>query len=73
MRLQLKRCCLCVAVALAFGLAATSAHALTVDQHGNKFKGSGSVTLYDPTLSTILYQTTGTLTGIRITAKSNPL
>jgi hypothetical protein len=46
---------------------------ITVEENGNKFKGSGSVTVYDPTLSTIVYQTTGTFTGTRITAKSSPL
>jgi hypothetical protein len=46
---------------------------ITVDENGNRFKGSGSVTVYDPTLSTIVYQTTGTFTGTRITAKSSPL
>ncbi len=46
---------------------------VTVDENGNKFKGSGSVTVYDPTLSTIEYQTTGTFTGTRIVARSNPL
>jgi len=46
---------------------------ITVDKNGNKFKGTGSVTVYDPILSTIVYQTTGTLTGTRITAKSSPL
>lgn len=46
---------------------------VTVDPNGNKFKGTGSVTVYDPTLSTVVYQTTGTLTGVRITTKSTPL
>jgi hypothetical protein len=46
---------------------------ITVDENGNRFKGSGSVTVYDPTLSAIVYQTTGTFTGTRITAKSSPL
>jgi hypothetical protein len=46
---------------------------ITVDEKGNKFKGSGSVTVYDPTLNAVIYQTTGTVTGTRIMAKSSPL
>ena len=46
---------------------------VTVDPKGNKFNGTGSVTVYDPALSTIVYQTTGTLTGTRITPTSSPL
>jgi hypothetical protein len=46
---------------------------ITVDARGNKYTGSGTVTVYDPTLSTILYQVSGTLTGTRITVRSKPL
>ena len=46
---------------------------ITVDARGNKYAGSGTVTVYDPTLSTIVYQGSGTLTGTRITARSKPL
>lgn len=46
---------------------------VVVDERGNKFKGTESVVVYDPTLTTILYQSTGTVTGMRIRARSNPL
>lgn len=46
---------------------------VTVDYRGNKFKGTESVVVYDPTMTTITYQTKGTVTGTRITAQSSPL
>jgi hypothetical protein len=46
---------------------------ITVDPQGNKYTGHATVTVYDPSLSTVVYQTTGTLSGSRITAKSSPL
>jgi len=46
---------------------------ITIDERGNKFKGTETVTVYDPTVSTIIYQVSGTLTGARITARSKPL
>jgi hypothetical protein len=46
---------------------------ITVDQRGNKFTGSETVTVYDPTLTTIVYQVSGTVTGTRINPRSKPL
>lgn len=46
---------------------------LTVDPRGNKYTGSETVTVYDPTLTTIEYQVSGTITGTRISARSKPL
>lgn len=46
---------------------------ITIDEKGNKYKGTATVTVYDPTVSTIVYQVSGTLTGARITATSKPL
>ena len=46
---------------------------INVDCNGNTFTGSGSVTVYDPTMTSIVYKTKGVLTGTRITAKSKPL
>ena len=45
----------------------------TVDAKGNKYTGTGTVTIYDPSLSTIVYQVSGTLTATRITVSSKPL
>ncbi|MBV9158555.1 MAG: hypothetical protein JO097_20015 [Acidobacteriaceae bacterium] len=46
---------------------------ITVEARGNKYTGNGTVTVYDPTLTTIVYQVSGTLTATRITVRSNPL
>ncbi|MBV9264793.1 MAG: hypothetical protein JO061_01355 [Acidobacteriaceae bacterium] len=46
---------------------------ITVDAKGNKYTGTGTVTVYDPTLSTVVYEVSGTLTAGRITARSKPL
>ena len=46
---------------------------ITVDTRGNQYAGNGTVTVYDPNLSTIIYQVSGTLTATRITARSKPL
>lgn len=46
---------------------------ITVDLKGNKYSGTETVTVYDPTLSTIMYQVSGTVTATRITARSKPL
>lgn len=46
---------------------------ITVDPRGNKYSGTETVTVYDPTLTTILYQVSGTVTATRITARSKPL
>jgi hypothetical protein len=46
---------------------------ITVEPGGNKFKGTESFVVYDPTMSTIVYQGSGTVTGTRIRANSHPL
>ena len=46
---------------------------IVVDPKGNKYTGTGTVTVYDPSLSTIVYQVSGTLTAARITTRSKPL
>jgi hypothetical protein len=46
---------------------------ITVDERGNKYTGTETVTVYDLTLSTVVYQVSGTVTGTRITARSKPL
>jgi len=46
---------------------------ITIDLRGNKYTGTGTVTVYDPTLTTVVYQVSGTLTAARITARSKPL
>lgn len=48
-------------------------YTITVDRKGNKYTGSATVTQYDPTLTTIVYQGSGTVIGTRITTRSNPL
>lgn len=46
---------------------------ITIHEKGNKYEGTATVTVYDPTVSTIVYQVSGTLIGARITAQSTPL
>jgi len=46
---------------------------ITIDRNGNSFKGRETVVVYDPTLTSVIYQMAGTLTGKRITVNSNPL
>jgi hypothetical protein len=46
---------------------------ITVDPHGNKYTGTEMVTVYDPSLSTIVYQVAATVTATRITVRSKPL
>ena len=46
---------------------------ITIDANGNRYKGTATVTVYDPTVSTIVYQVSGSLIGARITAESKPL
>ena len=46
---------------------------INIDLNGNAFTGTATVTVYDPSLTTVEYQTTGTLKGFRITTNSSPL
>lgn len=46
---------------------------ITVDARGNKYTGTETVTVYDPTVTTIVYQVSGTVTATRITPRSSPL
>jgi hypothetical protein len=46
---------------------------ITIDPKGNTYTGTEMVTVYDPTLTTVIYQGSGTVTATRITPKSKPL
>lgn len=49
------------------------AETITIDEKGNRYTGSGTVTVYDPSLTTVVYQVSGTLAASRITVRSKPL
>lgn len=46
---------------------------ITVDPRGNKYSGTETVTVYDPTLTNVVYQVSGTVKATRITPRSKPL